>query len=104
MIPLSANPQKMDRFWIECEGTVQGVGFRYFVYQTARRLGLTGFVRNLDNGCVEIEAQGTEDMLAIFQNRLKLGNGYSSISHMRIRSLTVRLEERSFEVDFHESS
>lgn len=88
------------RYGIDCEGTVQGVGFRYFVYQTARRVGLTGFVRNLDNGHVEIEAQGPEDVLAFFLERLRKGNGYSSIDHWSIRQLDVRSQEHEFEVVF----
>jgi len=88
----------MYRYWIECEGTVQGVGFRYFVYQNAQRLGLTGFVRNLDNGRVEIEVQGEERDLARFQSRLRIGNGYSSIEHLWIRSIDVQPHEHLFEI------
>ncbi len=40
-------------------GVVQGVGFRPFVYRTARREGLSGFVRNTTDG-VEIEVEGAE--------------------------------------------
>jgi len=39
-------------------GTVQGVGFRYYIRRLASALGLTGYVRNLDNGDVEITAEG----------------------------------------------
>ncbi len=39
-------------------GIVQGVGFRAFVYQEARALGLTGFVRNCADGSVEVLACG----------------------------------------------
>lgn len=42
---------------IRVEGIVQGVGFRPFVYRTATRHGIRGFVRNI-GGCVEIEAEG----------------------------------------------
>jgi len=45
------------------KGRVQGVGFRYFVQETAERLGLKGWVRNMPNGDVEAEAVG--DLLAI---------------------------------------
>ena len=38
------------------QGLVQGVGFRYFVYRSADRLGLSGFVRNLPDGRVEVVA------------------------------------------------
>jgi acylphosphatase len=40
-------------------GRVQGVGFRYFVLQAAEPLGITGFVRNLRDGTVEIVAEGS---------------------------------------------
>ena len=43
---------------IVVSGMVQGVGFRYFIQHHAEQLGLTGWVRNLANGDVEIEAQG----------------------------------------------
>ena len=44
-------------------GLVQGVGFRYFVFQRAQPLGLTGWVRNLYDGTVEVHAQGPEHKL-----------------------------------------
>lgn len=45
-------------------GRVQGVGFRYFVYREAQRLGLSGFVRNLGDGRVEVVAGGPEPSLS----------------------------------------
>jgi len=39
-------------------GRVQGVGFRWFVVDAARRLDLTGWVKNLEDGSVEIHAAG----------------------------------------------
>ena len=54
-------------------GRVQGVGFRYYAVNKANQLGLTGWVRNLPDGTVEMEVQGHEeqiDELIIFlQNR-----------------------------------
>lgn len=43
---------------IVISGMVQGVGFRYFVQHYATQLGVTGWVRNLPSGEVEIEAEG----------------------------------------------
>ena len=54
-------------------GRVQGVGFRYYAVQKANQLGLTGWVKNLYDGSVEMEVEGQEeliDQLTIFlQNR-----------------------------------
>ena len=54
-------------------GVVHGVGFRYFVLQSARRLGLTGWVANRFDGSVEVVAEGTEDRLEILLGDLREG-------------------------------
>lgn len=48
----------MVRRHIYFSGRVQGVGFRFQASWAAKRLDLTGWVRNLDDGCVEMEVQG----------------------------------------------
>jgi acylphosphatase len=54
-------------------GRVQGVGFRWFVEHSAQGLGLTGFARNLDDGRVEVQAQGTAAQLADLEGALWTG-------------------------------
>jgi hydrogenase maturation protein HypF len=61
------NPRARERLLIS--GTVQGVGFRPFVWRLAKSLGLAGFVRNSAAG-VEIEAEGTCGHLCEFRRRL----------------------------------
>jgi acylphosphatase len=56
-------------------GRVQGVGFRWFVRERARALGLTGWVRNCDDGSVEVLARG--DDASLRQLRSLLGTGPS---------------------------
>ena len=72
-MPDSSNSAKVDshltipvetRRWT-LSGQVQGVGFRPFVYRLARQYRLTGWVRNCI-GLVEIQAQGTENVLNQF--------------------------------------
>ncbi len=48
---------------IHVYGLVQGVFFRYTTRKVARKLDLTGYVKNMPNGCVYIEAEGPEDKL-----------------------------------------
>lgn len=52
-------------------GTVQGVGFRPFVYRTAVGLGLAGFVRNRGDAGVEVEVEGEEGVLTRFLDALR---------------------------------
>jgi acylphosphatase len=54
-------------------GTVQGVGFRWFVWKTAERLGLSGTAQNLPDGSVEVVAAGTESALAQLERALGRG-------------------------------
>jgi acylphosphatase len=48
----------MERLHAIVRGDVQGVGFRYFVQRKAQQLGLSGWVRNKDDGTVEVVAEG----------------------------------------------
>ncbi|HEU65365.1 MAG TPA: acylphosphatase [Chloroflexi bacterium] len=55
-------------------GRVQGVYFRYFVRNVARKLGLTGYVRNLASGnAVEVRAEGEKTQLDRLLEQLKVG-------------------------------
>ena len=63
-------------------GMVQGVGMRYFVQRAADRLGLTGYVKNLRDGRVEIYAIGFAAQLADLRAELERGPGAASVSHV----------------------
>lgn len=55
--------KKQARRWF-ISGRVQGVGFRFFVEKKAKQLGVSGWVRNLDDGRVEVYAVGTSEELS----------------------------------------
>jgi acylphosphatase len=59
------------RFFVS--GRVQGVGFRFFAERTAARLGVSGFVRNLFDGRVEVYAVGSSEQLAAMKEALARG-------------------------------
>ncbi|MGB2963186.1 MAG: acylphosphatase [Anaerolineales bacterium] len=61
-------------------GRVQGVGFRYFVIGVAGELGLTGWVRNRQDGSVELVAEGDEELLNKLIQALKRGSRSSLVS------------------------
>lgn len=56
---------------VEIRGRVQGVGFRWFVRERARALALSGWVKNLSDGSVEVAASGSDaavrDLLALLR-------------------------------------
>lgn len=63
----------MSSIHLEIRGHVQGVGFRWFVRETARRLGLSGWVSNRANGNVELAAGGAEDALKQLRTAVEKG-------------------------------
>jgi acylphosphatase len=54
-------------------GVVQGVGFRYYTLNQALKAGISGYVRNLPDGAVEVEAEGEEGCLEAFIGSLRSG-------------------------------
>ena len=64
-------------------GWVQGVGYRYFVVNTALALGLRGYVRNLSDGSVEVLAQGTRPTLERLLTILQRGPSAAEVHEIR---------------------
>lgn len=64
------------------QGRVQGVGFRWFVHRTAAELGLRGWVRNTEEGDVEVVAEGESEALDQLRNRLRQGTRSSRVDHL----------------------
>jgi acylphosphatase len=61
------------------KGRVQGVGFRWYVHREAATLGLRGWVRNTDDGHVEVVAAGDPEVLAELQSALHRGSRGSRV-------------------------
>ncbi|HEX4286591.1 MAG TPA: acylphosphatase [Terracidiphilus sp.] len=64
------------------KGRVQGVGFRWFVHREASELELCGWVRNTEEGDVEIVAAGTAQDLSELRASLKKGPRGSRVDHV----------------------
>jgi acylphosphatase len=64
------------------EGRVQGVGYRAWTERQAVRLGLSGWVRNRSNGCVEILAHGTDEALAALEQLCRSGPPAASVTRV----------------------
>ena len=85
------------RIWIS--GRVQGVGFRWFVRREAQALGLTGRVRNLPDGRVEVEAAGPSERLDAFRERLRQGPPGSRVSSLQEEELAAAPGWEGFVID-----
>jgi acylphosphatase len=62
---------------------VQGVGFRFYAQRAAEKLRLSGYVRNLRDGRVEVYALGTAQQLAAMRAALERGPQFSSVTEVR---------------------
>lgn len=69
---------------IIAHGLVQGVFYRAFTKDTALALGLTGWVRNLPDGSVELEAYGSKQRLEQLCEKLKNGPPSSKVEKLDI--------------------
>lgn len=73
-------------------GRVQGVGFRYRAEQAAGLLGVTGWVRNAEDGTVEMEVQGSE---AAINKMMTFINGGTYVRIDRIKTEIIETEKES---------
>ena len=66
-------------------GDVQGVGFRYFVLRKAQQLGLRGWVRNNDDGTVELVAEGARQDLEQLKRAVEEGPRMARVDRVDTR-------------------
>ena len=86
------------RRWI-VQGRVQGVGFRWFVWREAGRLGLGGFARNLRDGTVEVVSQGPDDALDRLEQALRRGPSGAVVDAVEQHDVPAELEvPNSFDI------
>ncbi|HZP23281.1 MAG TPA: acylphosphatase [Terriglobales bacterium] len=79
-------------------GRVQGVGFRWFVEREAAQAGITGWVRNCDNGDVEVMATGTADQHLSLRQKLQQGPRAARVDHVS-EAKAALLESHSFHIE-----
>ena len=91
----------MKRYYVIVEGRVQGVGFRYFCMRTAQELGLTGTVRNMLNGMVEIYVQGKEPQLFVFLDTIKKGDRWVQVDDLTAKEVSLFPNEKNFTIIYY---
>ena len=65
-------------------GRVQGVGFREFVRRNAMDLHLAGYAENLDDGRVEVVAEGDREDLELLLVRLRMGPAHAEVDDIEV--------------------
>ncbi|WP_448375868.1 acylphosphatase [Fervidobacterium sp.] len=80
-------------------GVVQGVGFRHFVKNVARAIGVKGYVKNEPDGSVTIVAGGNIEQIKELFRRFMEGNGWSYISDYDELDIPQQ-EYKDFHVEF----
>jgi acylphosphatase len=72
---------------IRVRGRVQGIGYRYFVQDVGSSLQMTGWVRNLPDGNVEVEAQGSPEAMERFLKSIRNNHPYARVNDMEIEQI-----------------
>jgi acylphosphatase len=79
---------------------VQGVGYRAFAARAARALHLTGGAANLDDGRVEVVAQGPQHALVRLEAALSEGSRFARVDRVEVEPLAALPPDASWDVDF----
>lgn len=92
------NSEELCEMRANLKGYVQGVGFRATTHYHAVGLGLKGTVRNLDDGSVEIFAQGTKQQLEDLINKLKTEAGPIEVETVSVDFYPIVTKHSEFRI------
>lgn len=81
-------------------GQVQGVGFRWFARKHATLLSIQGWVRNKNDGSVEVWAEGSTQTLEEFENRLKTGPLGARVHSIQVGEVQPMGTFRGFDITY----
>ena len=88
----------MQRVRLIISGDVQGVGFRAWIKGVARKLGLGGFVKNREDGAVEVVAEGERESLEILMKECHDGPEVAFVEKVQVEWEKATDECMGFEV------
>lgn len=90
----------MVRYYFRFTGRVQGVGFRFFVSMNAERCHVTGWVKNMYDGSVTAEVQGTKLQVKQFLEITKNGNRFVHVTDVEAKERPLEEDEKGFRVRY----
>jgi len=89
---------KMAAAKIIVSGTVQGVGFRYYIARSAEELGLKGYTKNLFNGNVEIYAEGRLQFVEELAKKAKIAPTKAHVDSAKVEWLDFKNKYDNFDI------
>lgn len=92
--------EQLIRYAGTATGRVQGVGFRMFVQQHAMERHITGWVKNMDDGSVSMELQGTEDAVEGLERLIRAGNYFIRVKTFSLEACAVCPDEKRFVIRY----
>lgn len=87
------------RLHLKIYGEVQGVGFRFSAARKAKDLGLGGWVRNCEDGCVEIEVEGEEVAVETYRKWCRKGPMFACVSRTEEEWKEPTGQDRIFKIE-----
>lgn len=84
--------------WLRVEGRVQGVGFRWWTQAVAAELGVRGWVRNAEDGSVEVHVAGPGEAVREFERRLSSGPAGARVDAVVNQGRAEGLPPSGFEI------
>ena len=92
------SPGEVVRAHIWVSGRVQGVAYRAFAQDAATRSGLSGGVRNLDDGRVEVDVEGDRSAIEGFITQLKSGPRLARVDSLDVKWEKPSGQQRGFQI------
>jgi len=92
--------EKIKSVYVKIYGNVQGVGFRYSTLQKAKNLEITGYVKNHQDGTVEVIAEAEESKLNTFLKWLKNGPPGSRVTNTQIQYKLTPSYYKTFSIEY----
>ena len=93
-----SNAEELSSATILVRGRVQGVYFRKFTVENARKLGLTGFAQNMSDGSVKVFAEGDRYSIQKLIDFLRIGPAHARVDDMEISWSSFASEFQDFSI------
>ncbi|WP_115073070.1 acylphosphatase [Canicola haemoglobinophilus] len=81
-------------------GRVQGVGFRYFTWREARKIGVLGYVKNMPDGSVYVVAVGKDTQISHFYDYLRLGPKTAKVTEVLVQDYLAEHKFNDFSIKY----